>query len=535
MSDQAAPGSAAPGSAVPDNAVPDNYVLDALALFDGYGDAEALVLGDRRLSYAEVANLTRGLAAAAHAAGLGQDTAVAMLVRDAPESASLQLALHLIGCRTAWVAPYAPHRDQVEFFDMVQADALIYSPGAARRAGLAQELAQRDPELTVLALGAGGPHPDLLAGIGPHAPDLPAELTGSSPESLFYTGGTTGHPKLVHHWQGFYKMLLAISAYYRSVGEPPMRFLSGSSFAHVSGQMPAFLTLFQGGTFFLSLDWDIPQFLDTIKTERISSTFLTPPLLYKVTEHPAAATADLSTMRYLNVGGAAASPARLAEAIERFGPVLRIVYGSSELPLITDLPFLTIDPDHPERLRSAGKPFADTQIEIRDQDGNPCKTGDAGEVWVSGSLKMAGYWQQPEASRQAMSGGWVRTGDIGYLDEDGYLYLVDRVSDMIVTTSASANVYARPIEDVLMSHPKVRTAAVIGVPDELWGEAVHAVVVTEPGAAVSEEELRDLVRSELNSLYTPRSVEFAAELPMTALAKIDKKLLRARHAASPPA
>src|SRR5262249_53417753 len=239
--------------------------------------------------------------------------------------------------------------------------------------------------------------------------------------------------------------------------EPPMRFLSGSSFTHVSGQMPAFLTLFQGGTFFLSLNWDIPQFFDTIKAERISSTFLTPPLLYKVTEHPAAATADLSTMRDLTVGGAAAPPARRAEAMERFGRVLRFVYGSSELPLITDLPFLTIDPDHPERLRSAGKPFADTQVEIRDQDGNSCKTGDAGEVWVSGSLKMAGYWQQPEASRQAMSGGWVRTGDVGYLDEDGYLYLVDRVSDMIVTTSASANVYARPIEDVLMSHPKVRT------------------------------------------------------------------------------
>ncbi len=510
-------------------APPDNYVLSALALFDGYGGTEAVVLGDRRITYTEVANLTRGLAAAAHAAGLGQDTAVAMLVRDAPEAASLQLALHLLGCRTAWIAPYAPHKDQVEFFDMVQADALIYSPSVARRAALAAELSQRDPSLKVLALGPGGPHPDLLASIPAQAPDLPAELVGSSPESLFYTSGTTGHPKLVHHWQGFYKMLLAISAYYRSVGEPPMRFLSGSSFTYVSGQMPAFLTLFQGGAFFLSVGWDIQEFLDTIKAERISSTFLTPALLYKVTEHPAAATADLSSMRYLNVGGAAASPARLAEAIERFGPVLRIVYGSSELPLITDLPFLVNDPEHPERLRSAGKPFADTTLEIRDADGNVCKTGDAGEVWVNGSLKMAGYWQQPEASRQAMSAGWVRTGDIGYLDEDGYLYLVDRACDMIVTTSAAANVYARPIEDVLMSHPRVRAAAVIGVPDELWGEAVHAVVVTERGAEVPEEELRDLVRAELNNLYTPRSFEFADDLPMTQLAKIDKKLLRARY------
>jgi fatty-acyl-CoA synthase len=156
------------------------------------------------------------------------------------------------------------------------------------------------------------------------------------------------------------------------------------------------------------------------------------------------------------VGGAAAARARLAAAIARFGPVLRIVYGSSKLPLITDLPFLDHNPAHPEWLQSCGQPFADTQIEIRDARGVTLQVGESGEVCVSGSLMMAGYWQQPEMTREAMAGGWVRTGDIGYLDADGYLYLVDRINDMIVTSSAAANVYARPIENVLAGHPHVR-------------------------------------------------------------------------------
>jgi acyl-CoA synthetase (AMP-forming)/AMP-acid ligase II len=515
---------------VSDQAAPaDNYVLQALDLFDGYGEATAIVMGDSQLSYAAVANATRGLAAVLHEAGLGEDSAVAMLVSDRPESASLQLALHLLGCRTIWIATYAPRRQQLDYIGLAQADVLIYNAGTQQRAELVAELASQNPSLKIFALGGGTEHPDLLASIPEQARDLPAEQVGASPESLFYTGGTTGLPKLVHHWQGFYKTMLAIAAYYRSVGEPPMRFLSGSTFSLVSGQLPAFLTLFEGGTFFITVGFDEGEFLRAIEEHKISSAFLTPTLLYRVIEHPDAATTDTSSLRYLNVGGAAAFPARLGEAIDILGPVVRIVYGSSELPLITDLPFLDHDPEHPERLKSAGKPFADTRIEIRDAEGTVLKPGESGEVWVSGSLMMAGYWQQPEATRETVAGGWVRTGDAGYLDEDGYLYLVDRLRDMIVTKGVAANVYARPIEDALVSHPKVLEAAVIGVPHERWGEAVHAVVVTEPGAEVTAEELQEFVRGELNNLYTPETVEFVTELPLTPLTKVDKKQLRQRH------
>lgn len=510
----------------------DNYVLDALELFGEYGDKEAVVYGQRRLTYREVANVTRSLASTLHEAGIEDGMGVAVLVTDCPESASLQLALHLLGCRTVWIVLYAPYREQIEYLELAKPDALIYSPGTEERVRLAKDLMQRIPGIKAFAMGESPDHQNLLADIHPDAPDLPLELIGDYPESLFYTGGTTGQPKLVHHWQGFYRCLLFISAYYRSIGEPPMRFLSGSTFSYVSGQMPAFLTLFQGGTYFATEGWNIAWWLATIEKEQISSTFLTPELLYAVLRHEALPGTDTSSLRYLNVGGAAANPARLSDAIAALGPVVRIVYGSSELPLITDLPFLDHDPEHPERLRSCGKPFADSVVEIRDADGKPVPDGESGEVWVRGSLSMAGYWQQPELTSSAMRGGWVRTGDIAYQDADGYLYLVDRLSDMIVTTGAAANVYAKPIEDALAAHPLVRSAAVIGVPGAENSEVVHAVIVPEPGAQVSGEELRDLARAELGSVYTPRSFEFSDALPLTRQGKVDKKELRRRYLAA---
>jgi fatty-acyl-CoA synthase len=509
----------------------ENYVLQALEQFERYGDAQAIVQGDDRRSYADLGRDTLGLAGILHDQGVRAGAGVAMLAGDTIDSAALHLALHLLGCRTIWIATYAPVRDQVEFAHLAEPDVLIYTV-TKRRERIARELTSRTGPVKIFSLGPGGQGMDLMAALKARPGELDLALAGTDPESLFYTGGTTGKPKLVRHGQSFYTALLDIAAYYLMIDEPAMRFLIGASFTHVSGQMPAFLTLFEGGTLFLDDGADPVQTLATIETERITSTFLTPTQLYELTEQARKAPKDTSSLRYLNVGGAPASPARLAEAIECFGATVRLVYGSSEAPLITDLPFLDHDPEHPERLSSCGRAFADTQIEIRDTDGRAVPAGRTGEVWVSGSLLMSGYWQQPELTSQTIVDGWLRTGDIGHLDADGYLFLVDRASDMIITSDAAANVYARPIEDVLTGHPAVRAAAVIGVPHADYGEAVHAVVVTVPGAGVTADDLRSLVRSELNELYTPGSVEFADSLPVTPLNKVDKKLLRERYQAA---
>jgi fatty-acyl-CoA synthase len=512
--------------------VAENYVLRALGKFAHYGDAEAIVQGDQRVSYAEVRDTTLALAAALRDNGVRPGAGVAMLTRNSVQAPSLQLALHLLGCRTLWIAAYEPPRIQAEFFGFARAEALIYSRGSAKREELAAHLAARDPSLRVLALGEGdGPGPDLLAALPARPPPLDPAVAGADPESLFYSGGTTGRSKLVRHGQHFYEMLLAIAEYYLSIDEPPMRYLTTSGFTHTSGQMPAFLTLFEGGTLFQSVGFHPARFLAMIEREHIDSTFLTPALLYTVLDDPAIDTADTSSLRYLNVGGAAASPARLTQAIKRFGPVLRIVYGSSEVPLITEYPFLDHDPDFPERLSSCGVPFLDTQIEIRDEKGTVLPAGEPGEVWVAGPLLMTGYWRRPSLTAQTMTGGWLRTGDVGYLDQDGYLYLVDRITDMIVSHAAATNVYARPIEDTLSAHPGVSAAAVIGVRDDAYGEAVRAYVVRVPGAAVTADDLRSLVYRELGEGYAPRDVEFVGELPMTSQHKVDKKELRRRAAA----
>jgi fatty-acyl-CoA synthase len=510
---------------------PDNYVVRALELFAEYGDREAIVFGEARMTYAEVRAEVLGLAAMFHDQGVKPGTGVALIMKNRPEALAIQLALHLLGCRTVWIATYVPYSHQIEFVRLAQAQVLIYHVNTVKGGRLVEELTKpgADP-LTLFHLGDGGQGTRIPV-TWPAAADLDPALIGPNPSSLFYSGGTTGRPKLVEHGQGFYQTLLAIAAYYTSVGEPPMRHLAGSGFTHVSGQMPGFLALFEGGTFLMHEGMGPDRFLEVVEKEGVTSAFLTPTQLYTITAHPNAATADTGTLRYLNVGGAAASPARLAEAIDRFGPVVRLVYGSSELPLITDLPFLDRDPEHPERLRSCGRPFADITLEIRDEDGKALDAGESGEVWVRTSLVMAGYWQQPELTRATVVDGWVRTGDIGYLDADGYLYLVDRLNDMIVTSADAANVYARVIEDVLTGHPGVRDAAVVGVPDEQWGEAVYAYVVAAPAAAVTADELRDLVRTELNEIHTPREVEFVDELPTTPIGKVDKKLLRSRHPA----
>jgi fatty-acyl-CoA synthase len=220
------------------------------------------------------------------------------------------------------------------------------------------------------------------------------------------------------------------------------------------------------------------------------------------------------------------------------------VYGLSEVVVITAQPNLREDPEHPERLRSCGTPYGDVELQIRDtaevarpQDlqpagGQPLPAGQTGEVWVRSKLSFAGYYGQQELTAATIVDGWVRTRDLGYLDPDGYLYLVDRVHDMIVTTRRNWAIFCRPIEDAIAEHPQVRAAAVIGVPDDTVGEAPHAYVVTDEGADVTEAELIALVTRTLSDTWAPRSVEFVQALPRNRSAKVDKQALRAAWAAA---
>lgn len=503
-----------------------NYVRRALDLFETFGEDEAIVAEGFRLSYADLRAGVHTLVRVLRAQGVEPGSAVAVLVSNPPEAVVLQFALHVMGCRSVWIGANAPQPQRVEFLAMADVSAFIYDARTLPRMG--RNMASTVPDVLVMCLGPNGDGADLLAeewAVDASAiPDAAPE-----PSSVFQTGGTTGKPKMVQHGHGFFQMLRLLSDYWVATGEHKLRHLASSGFHHVSGQMPAMMTLFSGGTLFLIPDFRAEEVIAAIERYSITSTFLTPPLLYEILDHPNLAKTDTSSMLMLSVGGAATAPSRMRQAIAHFGPVMRPVYGMSEAPFITALPKLGDDPDNPERVRSAGLPYGDIRIEIHAEDGSPCATGEVGEVWVAGGLSMVGYWSQPEQTAQTLVDGWVHTGDMGYLDANGYLYLVDRIKDIIITGMGSMNVYSRPIEDLLLAHPQVAVAAVIGVPDAAMGEAVHAYVVPADGATVTPEELRDMVERSLDEVWAPREVEFVDELPRTDFGKIDKKALRARY------
>ncbi len=386
--------------------------------------------------------------------------------------------------------------------------------------------------MPVFCFGPDGLGPDLTA--VPAATPLPFDPTDVTvePSTLVQTGGTTGYPKLVHHRHGFFATLLAWADAYVASGAPPLRHLLQSGTWHISSQVGAFMTLFSGGTLFLKEGIDNGPYLALIRDERINSGFLAPPGLYTLLDdHELMDSADVSSLQMLTVSGSAAAPTRLKAAAERLGPVIRIVYGMSESPMIAAMPNVAFDPAHPDRLASCGLPFGDTSIEIRDDDGKPLPPHEVGDIWVSSSLNMSEYYGSPDVTAAVLVDGWLKTGDMGKLDDDGYLYIVDRAKDMIITGIGSSNVFCRPVEDILIEHPSVRAAALIGVPDPLLGETVHAYIVAAPGSDLTAEELREHAFGRLNARWTPTSFGFIDAMPLTASGKIDKKQLRERHAA----
>ncbi len=461
-----------------------DYARRALELFEGYGDAEAIVHSGRRLTYADLVAGIRETGEALRHGGVRPGAAVAVVTGNRPESVMLQFALHLMGCRSVWAAANAPAALTQQYLGLADVDAIV-----------------EDGRVRLLRDG------------------VPSEAI--EPESLFQTGGTTGRPKLVYHRHNFFQNL-HVSAERQERGR--LRQLAVAGFWHSSSQAAAMITLFAGGVVVQHKRFEPAEWLRTVQRERITVATLPPPMLYQVLDDKGFEQTDKSSLALLSCAGSGIAPSRLEDALDRFGPIVMPIYGMSEATLITAHP----DPQ-PGRLASCGTPIPPSRVEIRDARGVPAAIGEVGEVWASARLMFSGYWGEPELTAQTLVDGWLNTGDLGYLDADGFLYLVDRAKDMIVTGLTSTNVYSRTVEDALLAYPEVCGAAVIGVPDERMGEAVHAVVQLAPNARVSPEELRRWAMSRLNELWAPRTVEIVDRLPLTELGKVDKKALRARH------
>jgi fatty-acyl-CoA synthase len=284
-------------------------------------------------------------------------------------------------------------------------------------------------------------------------------------------------------------------------------------------------TLIRSGTVHLLKGFDPEAVLAAIARERINFTLFVPTMIYVLLDHRAFDGTDLSSLELLLYGASPMSPSRLVEGIERIGPVFSQLYGQTECYPVSVLRKADHDPKRPELFLSCGFPIAGCEVKILDECGREVETGEAGEICVPAPHVMAEYWKRPEQTAETLKNGWLHTGDIARADEQGYMFILDRKKDMIV--SGGFNIFPREVEDVLSQHADVEMVAVVGVPDDKWGEAVTAVIVARAGATPDAEELIDLVKQRKGPAHAPKHVKFVSELPMTGGGKVDKKVLKA--------
>ncbi|GAB2699785.1 AMP-binding protein [Kitasatospora kifunensis] len=500
-----------------------SYVEENLDALAQWPQREAVVYGDRRLNAGDLRDLVYRMARALLTQGLGRGSTVTLLSGNLPETLAARYAANLIGCTINHLYNKLSVEVQAAIVADVETAALIVDPRLAERAG---ELLALTPVPTVLTLGAATLGKDLLELAAQESAEPLAGLARAEDiATIRHTGGTTGHPKGICSTFGqgaAFRNGLQDSE--EAEGEEKVeRQLVCTTLAHAAGHL-ADHTLGEGGAVVLLDDFDPAEVLATIERERITRLFVLPPLMYQLLDHPDSKDADTSSLRTLLYGGCLASPARLVDALRRFGPVLFQFYGQNEAGGISTLSAEDHDPERPDRLRSAGKVLDGVEVEIRGEDGRALPVGELGEICVRANGVMQGYWKQPELTAEVLRDGWLHTGDLGHFDEDGYLTVVDRLKDMIIVVGG--HVYTSELEDALNSHPQVLQSAVFGVPDADRMEQVHAVVVLAPGATVEEQELRAMVREERGAMYEPARITFADALPLTDVGKPDKKLLR---------
>ncbi|MBC7246664.1 MAG: long-chain fatty acid--CoA ligase [Actinobacteria bacterium] len=493
-----------------------------------YPDEPAIRYGDLTLTKAEFNRRINRLSHAFQEMGVKKGTRFAALMANSHVFLEVLMALSKLG----GIMVPLNFRLAVPELEYILGDSepigLIYSPEFAEAAqALKGKVAGMSHFVRELEGGEESDplYEDLIAGKPEEEPVPDAEVTLDDVQFIMYTSGTTGKPKgaAILHGNTQWNAINSINMYAFDSGDVS---IACAPLFHIGGlAVSAFPSLYVGATVVVQRFYNPVETLQLIEKERVTFMFGIPVMFLLMTQVPEFETTDYSSVRFFIAGGAPC-PRSLIETWLKHGITFNQGYGMTETA--TAITALRTE-DALRKLGSCGKPVFHTDIRVVDAEGNDLPRGEMGEVWVKGPNVIREYWRLPEATAESITDGWLHTGDMGYIDDEGYLYLVDRKKDMYI--SGGENVYPAEVEDVLMSFEKIADAGVIGIPDEKWGEVGMAVVVPKPGVELSEEEVIQFCRGKLAKYKIPKKVVFAESLPRTATGKILKKELKSQFGA----
>jgi len=511
--------------------IDDRCLMDLLdERADQFAERPCLTFEGETLKYAEVMERSKRVAQGLVASGF--QTGMKGAVYSTNNLDGFIATLGIIRAGGTWmpINPRNSLRDNAEFLKKFGCDAIFFH----------SQFSDALPELQ----SAAGPFRvsiciDQVAEGCPSLNDWMAAFPASDPNvsrlpsdivTIPMTGGTTGVPKAVALSNRNFNALVHGLEMMTPPGERVIN-LVVAPMTHAAGRV-MLTVMFRGGQSVIMSALDPQQLLQNVEDHRITDLFMPPTVVYTMLDQPNIKDFDLSSLKRVSYGSAPMSLEKLKEALRVFGPVMSGGFGQTECPmlitrLLPDEHFVggNLAPD--TRLKSVGKETPLSTVRIMGEDGNLLPSGEVGEIVVRGPMVSEGYYQNPEATAEIRRNGWHLTGDIGVLDEDGYLTIVDRRKDMIIT--GGFNVFSAEVEREISIIPGVRDCVVIGVPDEKWGEAVKGVVQTDAGTELSEGDIIAVVRAALGSVKAPKSIDFVADLPRTVNNKVDKKAVRNRY------
>ncbi|MFO1196035.1 MAG: long-chain fatty acid--CoA ligase [Burkholderiaceae bacterium] len=488
----------------------------------------ATVFGKRRQTWAQFGDRVARAAGALRALGVKPDDRVALMALNSDRYLEYYLATWWAG---AVVNPVNVRWSPAEVaYSLDDCDTAVLIVDDTFKA-MAADLRARSKALrTVIHVGDGDPPEGMLSWeriVAAAAPVADAHRSGEDLAGIFYTGGTTGFPKGV--------MLTHTNLASNALGDvadglvaPERPALVAAPMFHLAAGALMMCNLIVGNTFVIVPAFTPAGVLEAIQSERVKSALLVPTMIQMVIDFPGFKDYDTSSLTDVAYGASPISEGVMKRALAAL-PNARFTqaYGMTEVsPCATFLKpwYHTAEGQKAGKLRSAGRAMTACEVRIVDPQDNEVPRGTVGEICVRGPGVMKGYWNKPELTAQALRGGWMHTGDAGRMDDDGFVFIVDRVKDMIVT--GGENVYSVEVENALSQHPAVAVASVIGIPDDKWGEAVHAVVVLKPGQSVTKEALIAHTHTLIANYKCPRSVEFRDALPLTGAGKVQKTELR---------